>query len=94
MREYGLAAVQTKLSSACDSASSPVAAITSGGAVRTSSGSSSVAAKRAFGSPQAILRWSSSREMTAKDWDSLPVPAVQGTPTDGSIGFEALPNPQ
>ena len=48
----------------------------------------------AFGSPHAIFACVSLSEMSAYDCASLPVPAVVGTPIDGSIGFGALPKPR
>ena len=47
----------------------------------------------ALRSPQAIFMWVCSSAMSANDWASLPVPAVVGTPIDGSIGRFALPKP-
>ncbi len=48
----------------------------------------------AFESPQAIFACVSASEMMANDWASLPVPAVVGTPIDGSIGRVALSWPR
>ena len=49
--------------------------------------------KAALRSPHAIFRCVFSSAIRANDWASLPVPAVVGTPIDGSIGFVALPKP-
>jgi hypothetical protein len=48
----------------------------------------------AFSSPHAILACVCASEMSAYDCASLPVPAVVGTPIDGSIGFDAFPWPR
>ena len=48
----------------------------------------------AFGSPQAIFWCVVSSEISAKDWHSLPVPAVVGMAMSGSISRVALPTPQ
>ncbi len=48
----------------------------------------------AFESPHAIFACVSASEMIANDWASLPVPAVVGTPIDGSIGRVALSWPR
>ncbi len=49
--------------------------------------------KAALRSPHAIFRCVFSSAIRANDWPSLPVPAVVGTPIEGSIGLVALPNP-
>ena len=46
----------------------------------------------ALGSPQAIFKCVPSFVIRAKDWHSLPVPAVVGTAMSGSIGSVALPD--
>ena len=75
-------------------ASMPVSAVTRGGCVTVSAGSSSATRKVAFLSPQAILTCVSASEIRANDCVSLPVPAVVGTAIIGSIGWVALPTPQ
>ena len=74
-------------------ASMPVMAVTCGGCETVTSGSRMATRKAALRSPQAILRWVFSSAIRANDWPSLPVPAVVGTPIDGSIGLVALPKP-
>ena len=81
-------------STACEMASNPAMAVTALGCDTVSDGSRMTTRNAAFGSPQAILACVSTSEMIAYDCASLPVPAVVGTPIDGSIGRPALPNPQ
>ena len=71
----------------------PAAAVTDGGAVTVSSGSRSAIRNAAPGAPQAILVCVSASDSTAYDCASLPVPAVVGTPSIGSIGWLTLPYP-
>ena len=59
-----------------------------------SAGSRIAIRNAAFGSPHAIFTCVSVSEMSAYDCASLPVPAVVGTPIDGSIGRAALPKPR
>ena len=73
-------------------ASIPAAATTRRGALWTSRGSRMTAPNRAFSSPQAIFRWVSAWAISAKDWASLPLPAVVGIPMEGSMGRSALPD--
>jgi len=84
----------TAVSTACTSASMPVQAVTRGGWETVNSGSRMATFAEAFGSPHAIFMCVSSSEISAKDWHSLPVPAVVGTAMSGSIGFVAFPTPQ
>ncbi len=84
----------TSVSTAWLTASMPVSAVTRGGWVRVSSGSSSAMRNAARLSPQAILAWVSASEIRANDWASLPVPAVVGTAIIGSRSAVALPTPQ
>ena len=63
------------------------------GCESVSSGSRMDTRKAALRSPQAIFMCVFSSAMRAKDWASLPVPAVVGTPMEGNIGSVALPNP-
>ncbi len=85
--------MQTYDSRAWDIASMPVNALTRAGCEAVSSGSSIVTRNAAFLSPHAIFMCVSGSAIRAKDWASLPVPAVVGTPMDGSIGLVALPKP-
>ena len=71
----------------------PVSAVTRGGCVSVSRTSRIATRKAARGSPQAILTCVSASLMSANDCVSLPVPAVVGTPIEGSIGPVALPRP-
>src|SRR5262249_28132174 len=91
--EAGERRVQTYVSSAWAAASIPVAAVTARGCVTVNSGSRMLIRNAALRSPQAIFRCDDSSAIRASDWASLPVPAVVGTPIEGSIGFAALPNP-
>ena len=72
----------------------PVAAATAGGWVSVNSGSRIATRAAALGSPQAIFKWVCGWVIRAKDWHSLPVPAVVGMAISGSMGLVALPTPQ
>ena len=72
----------------------PVAAATAGGWVSVNSGSRIATRAAAFGSPQAIFTWVWGCVIRAKDWHSLPVPAVVGMAIRGNMGRVALPTPQ
>ena len=91
--ENGVRLVLTNDSMACAIESIPVTAVTFGGCVNVTSGSSTAMRNAAFLSPHAIFRWLDPSAMRAYDWASLPVPAVVGTPIEGSIGLVALPTP-
>jgi hypothetical protein len=84
----------TAVSTACAIASMPVHAATWRGCVTVNKGSRIATRGAAFASPQAILWCVFSSAISAKDWHSLPVPAVVGTAISGSIGLVALPTPQ
>ena len=86
----GLRLVVTYDSRACDRASMPVRAVTLAGCETVTSGSRMATRKAALRSPQAIFRCVLSSAIRAYDCASLPVPAVVGTPIDGSIGFVRL----
>ena len=83
--------VVTYDSTACESASKPAMAVT---AARLRDGErrdrESRRGTRPCGSPHAIFTCVSASEMSAYDCASLPVPAVVGTPIDGSIGSRRL----
>ena len=68
----------------------PVTAVTLAGCDTVTSGSRMATRNAALRSPQAIFRCVFSSAIRAYDWASLPVPAVVGTPMDGSIGFLRL----
>ena len=84
----------TNDSTACEIASYPEIAVTNRGCDTVSSGSRIAIRNAALGSPHAIFACVSASEMSAYDWASLPVPAVVGTPMDGSIGLDAFPCPR
>jgi len=86
--------VLTWLSTACDTASTPVSAASERGCVRVRCTSRIATRNAARESPQAIFMPVCRSVIRANDCVSLPVPAVVGTAIDGSIGPVAVPRPR
>ncbi len=81
--DAGLASAQCSESTACESASMPVAAVSAGGIDSVRSGSTSATRGQIRGSNRFIFLWRSVSVMIAEGETSLPVPAVVGTASDG-----------
>gem|GEM_PF-4769671 len=82
----GCAEIETRVSIAWVSASSPVCAVTLGGSVLVSSGSTIASVGAKYRLTKGTFWWRSGTVTIAMNVTSLPVPAVVGMATSGPQG--------